>query len=127
MYSFCGVLVFRFLSARRICSCVTTGAVVFSTGRVKKAFDCWHHKVHRLLENHSGCPVVRIWSSLTSCLLSLAAQFITGCSLNILRQNSHFYMKCMDNEVIVSQVWFDNANFPYHCQKIHEFLRKTDH
>ncbi len=33
-------------------------------------------------------------------------------------------MKCMDNEVIVSQVWFDNANFPYHCQKIHELLRK---
>ena len=37
--------------------------------------------IHRLLENHSGCPVVQIGSSLTSCLLSLAAQFITACSL----------------------------------------------
>jgi hypothetical protein len=28
------------------------GAVVYSTGPVKNAFDCWQHKVHILLENH---------------------------------------------------------------------------
>ena len=48
----------NFIEKEHMFMCETGQWYVYSTGPMKNA--CWHHKVHILLENHSGCPVIRI-------------------------------------------------------------------
>ena len=46
---------------------------------------------------------------------------------NLVKMLENFASTTAPLHPLKGQVWFDNANFPYHCKKIHELLRKADH